>query len=134
MYVNLIVPFHWCGYLVGGGVGGVVYYASAVAPPLRDVRLGRNGATEVKAHLFFKQDDWTWTNIRQCVAPVTPELKSDEDTQYFDEIEEDREKLDGFPKSKVFLDLPSPLPSSSLLLLPYPNLYSWCGLGLGATA
>ncbi|KAL5456925.1 hypothetical protein EMCRGX_G034152 [Ephydatia muelleri] len=67
-----------------------------------DVRLGRNGAAEVKAHPFFKQDDWAWTNIRQCMAPVTPELKSDEDTQYFDEIEEDREKPDGFPKSKEF--------------------------------
>lgn len=31
----------------------------------RTIRLGRNGADEVKKHPFFADDSWTWENIRQ---------------------------------------------------------------------
>lgn len=30
----------------------------------RDVRLGRSGVEEIKSHLFFKNDQWDWNNIR----------------------------------------------------------------------
>lgn len=30
----------------------------------REVRLGRNGVDEIKRHPFFKNDQWTWENIR----------------------------------------------------------------------
>src|SRR4029434_7875525 len=35
----------------------------------RDVRLGRNGVDEIKRHPFFKNDQWTFDNIRnsKCV-------------------------------------------------------------------
>lgn len=31
----------------------------------REVRLGRNGFDEIKRHPFFKNDQWTWENIRE---------------------------------------------------------------------
>lgn len=31
----------------------------------REVRLGRNGIEEIKQHAFFKNDQWTWDNIRE---------------------------------------------------------------------
>ena len=31
----------------------------------RTQRLGRNGIGEIKAHPFFKNDQWDWGNIRQ---------------------------------------------------------------------
>lgn len=33
--------------------------------PHREVRLGRNGVDEIKRHPFFKNDQWTWENIRE---------------------------------------------------------------------
>lgn len=30
----------------------------------REIRLGRNGVDEIKRHPFFKNDQWTWENIR----------------------------------------------------------------------
>jgi len=67
-----------------------------------DVRLGRHGAAQVKRHPFFKQDSWTWDNIRQMVSPVVPELKSDVDTQYFDVLEDEKEKPDSFATPREF--------------------------------
>ena len=72
----------------------------SLSPP-SDARLGRRGAAEVKRHLFFKQDSWTWDNIRQNVPPVVPELKSEVDTQYFDVIEDEKEKPDSFAVPRV---------------------------------
>ena len=43
---------------------------------------------EIRNHTFFKTDQWTWDNIHKCIAPVQPELVSETDTQYFDEIED----------------------------------------------
>lgn len=67
----------------------------------RDVRLGRNGANEVKTHAWFRNDSWTWDNIRQQVPPVVPELSSDVDTQYFDVIDDEKDKPESFSTPRV---------------------------------
>ncbi|XP_018613369.2 rho-associated protein kinase 1 isoform X3 [Scleropages formosus] len=69
----------------------------------REVRLGRNGVDEIKRHPFFKNDQWTWDNIRETAAPVVPELSSDIDTSNFDDIEEDRGEEETFPIPKAFV-------------------------------
>ena len=69
--------------------------------PPRDTRLGKNGAEEVKCHPFFNQDSWTWDNIRQTVPPVVPELKSDVDTQYFDVIDDEKDRPESFATPRV---------------------------------
>ncbi|KAI4879836.1 hypothetical protein NFI96_016479, partial [Prochilodus magdalenae] len=68
-----------------------------------EVRLGRNGVDEIKRHPFFKNDQWTWDNIRDTAAPVVPELSSDVDTSNFDDIEEDRGEEETFPIPKAFV-------------------------------
>ena len=73
----------------------------SLPPSIRDCRLGRNGADEVKSHRFFKQDQWTWENIRQQVPPVVPELTGDTDTQYFDVIDDEKEKPESFATPRV---------------------------------
>ncbi|RUS78321.1 hypothetical protein EGW08_013925, partial [Elysia chlorotica] len=65
-------------------------------------RLGRNGIEEIKQHTFFKNDTWTWENIRQTVPPVVPELSSDVDTSNFDEIEKDESPEETFQAPKAF--------------------------------
>uniref|UniRef100_A0A665UUT6 Rho-associated protein kinase 1 n=1 Tax=Echeneis naucrates TaxID=173247 RepID=A0A665UUT6_ECHNA len=70
---------------------------------LKEVRLGRNGVDEIKRHPFFKNDQWTWENIRETDAPVVPELSSDIDTSNFDDIEEDRGEEETFPIPKAFV-------------------------------
>lgn len=67
----------------------------------RDERLGSNGAAEVKKHPFFKNDTWTWENIRRHEPPVVPELEGDMDTQYFDVIDDEKEKPDSFSTPRV---------------------------------
>lgn len=69
----------------------------------REVRLGRNGVDEIKRHSFFKNDQWTWDNIRDTAAPVVPELSSDIDTSNFDDLEEDRGEEETFPIPKAFV-------------------------------
>lgn len=39
--------------------------------PHREVRLGRNGVDEIKRHPFFKNDQWTWENIRESKNIIT---------------------------------------------------------------
>ncbi|KAK2896873.1 hypothetical protein Q8A67_011361 [Cirrhinus molitorella] len=68
----------------------------------REVRLGRNGVEEIKRHPFFKNDQWTFSTIRETAAPVVPELSSDIDTSNFDEIEEDKGEVETFPTPKAF--------------------------------
>ncbi|XP_067878782.1 rho-associated protein kinase 2 isoform X2 [Heterodontus francisci] len=68
----------------------------------REVRLGRNGVEEIKHHPFFKNDQWTWDNIRDAAAPVVPELSSDIDTSNFDDIEDDKGEVETFPTPKAF--------------------------------
>ncbi|KAJ8268086.1 hypothetical protein COCON_G00132580 [Conger conger] len=69
----------------------------------REVRLGRNGVDEIKRHPFFKNDQWTWENIRDTAAPVVPELSSDIDTSNFDDIDEDPGDEETFPMPKAFV-------------------------------
>uniref|UniRef100_A0A6Q2X886 Rho-associated protein kinase n=1 Tax=Esox lucius TaxID=8010 RepID=A0A6Q2X886_ESOLU len=94
----------------------------------REVRLGRNGVDEIKRHAFFKNDQWTWENIRETAAPVVPELSSDIDTSNFDDIEEDRGDEETFPIPKAFVGNQLPFVgftyySTQFLRLPQePNL------------
>lgn len=69
----------------------------------REVRLGRTGVDEIKRHPFFKNDQWTFDNIRDTVAPVVPELNSDIDTSNFDDIENDKGDVETFPPPKAFV-------------------------------
>ncbi|XP_078072207.1 rho-associated protein kinase 1 [Mustelus asterias] len=69
----------------------------------REVRLGRNGVAEIKRHSFFRNDQWTWENIRETSAPVVPELSSDIDTSNFDDLEEDKGEEETFPTPKAFV-------------------------------
>uniref|UniRef100_A0A8C5S592 Rho-associated protein kinase 2 n=1 Tax=Laticauda laticaudata TaxID=8630 RepID=A0A8C5S592_LATLA len=69
----------------------------------RDVRLGRSGVEEIKSHLFFKNDQWDWNNIRDTAAPVVPELSSDIDSSNFDDIEDDKGEGETFPVPKAFV-------------------------------
>ncbi|KAG5276673.1 hypothetical protein AALO_G00108410 [Alosa alosa] len=68
----------------------------------RDVRLGRDGVDEIKRHPFFKNDQWTFDNIRNTVAPVVPELNSDIDTSNFDDIEDEKRDVETFPTPRAF--------------------------------
>ena len=49
-----------------------------------DLRLGKNGSSEIKAHPFFKGVNWL--KIREMKPPFIPELKNDWDVKYFDEF------------------------------------------------
>nr|XP_055025446.1 rho-associated protein kinase 2 isoform X3 [Misgurnus anguillicaudatus] len=69
----------------------------------REIRLGRSGVEEIKKHPFFKNDQWTFSTIRETSAPVVPELSSDIDTSNFDEIEEDKGEVETFPATKAFV-------------------------------
>ncbi|XP_017157833.1 rho-associated protein kinase 2-like isoform X2 [Poecilia reticulata] len=68
----------------------------------RTVRLGRTGVDEIKRHPFFKDDQWTFDNIRDTVAPVVPELNSDIDTSNFDDIEVEKGTAETFPPPRAF--------------------------------
>ncbi|XP_068432989.1 rho-associated protein kinase 2-like isoform X2 [Clinocottus analis] len=69
----------------------------------RKVRLGRTGVDEIKCHPFFKNDQWTFDNIRETEAPVVPELNGDIDTSNFDDIEEDKGDVETFTPPKAFV-------------------------------
>ncbi|XP_019638875.1 PREDICTED: rho-associated protein kinase 1-like isoform X4 [Branchiostoma belcheri] len=68
----------------------------------RSVRLGRNGVEEIRRHPFFQNDQWTWETIRDTVPPVVPELRGDDDTSNFDDIEDDKGEDETFPTPKIF--------------------------------
>ncbi|XP_054086850.1 rho-associated protein kinase 1 isoform X3 [Zeugodacus cucurbitae] len=68
----------------------------------RTQRLGRHGIDEIKAHPFFKNDTWTFDNIRDSVPPVVPELSSDDDTRNFEDIDRDESPEEVFPTPKSF--------------------------------
>uniref|UniRef100_A0A8C6MC14 non-specific serine/threonine protein kinase n=1 Tax=Nothobranchius furzeri TaxID=105023 RepID=A0A8C6MC14_NOTFU len=69
----------------------------------RFVRLGRTGVDEIKRHPFFRNDQWTFDNIRDTVAPVVPELHSDIDTSNFDDIEAEKGDAETFSPPKAFV-------------------------------
>ena len=63
----------------------------------RQTRFGQKGSTkEIRAHRWFnsKDNDYDWENIRSQPVPIVPELKSDTDTSYFDEVERNTDKDD----------------------------------------
>ncbi|XP_051732133.1 rho-associated protein kinase 2-like isoform X1 [Ctenopharyngodon idella] len=69
----------------------------------REVRLGRTGVDEIKCHPFFKNDQWTFDTIRDTMAPVVPELRSDIDTSNFDDdIKDDPGGTETFPLPRAF--------------------------------
>ncbi|CAM4690062.1 unnamed protein product [Leuciscus chuanchicus] len=69
----------------------------------REVRLGRTGVDEIKCHPFFKNDQWTFDTIRDTMAPVVPELRSDIDTSNFDDdIKDDPGGNETFPPPRAF--------------------------------
>ncbi|XP_065210146.1 rho-associated protein kinase 1 isoform X2 [Planococcus citri] len=67
----------------------------------KSVRLGRNGVDEIKAHPFFRNDQWTFDNLRESAPPVTPELRSDDDTSNFDDVENEASE-ENFPVPRAF--------------------------------
>ncbi|GFR23942.1 rho-associated protein kinase 2 [Trichonephila clavata] len=68
----------------------------------RHERLGRNGVEEIKAHPFFRSDEFTFDNLRECIPPVVPEIVTDDDTSNFDEISADEISEEKFPATKTF--------------------------------
>ena len=52
-----------------------------------DVRLGRNGAEEIKAHPFFEGFDWEC--VRQQIAPYQPSVTSEISNENFDHFDEE---------------------------------------------
>ena len=55
----------------------------------------------MKRHPFFRSDNWTWENIRKQEPPVVPELEGDMDTQYFDVIDDEKDKPVSFAPPRV---------------------------------
>ena len=49
-----------------------------------EVRLGKNGSGEIKAHPFFKGINWL--KIKEMKPPFIPELQNNYDVKYFDEF------------------------------------------------
>ncbi|XP_043467266.1 rho-associated protein kinase 1 [Leptopilina heterotoma] len=68
----------------------------------RTRRLGSNGVDEIKNHLFFKNDQWTFETLRESVPPVVPELTGDDDTSNFDDLEKEDGPEESFPIPKAF--------------------------------
>ncbi|XP_057329062.1 rho-associated protein kinase 1 isoform X1 [Microplitis mediator] len=68
----------------------------------RTNRLGRNGVEEIKKHPFFKNDQWTFDNLRECVPPVVPELSGDDDTSNFEDVDKEDTPEENFPVPKAF--------------------------------
>lgn len=67
----------------------------------RNARLGNKGVSEVQTHPFFKNDQWDFHNIRDCVPPIVCELSGDDDTRNFDDVENETPSED-FPTPKAF--------------------------------
>ena len=53
-----------------------------------DNRIGRNGCDDVKAHPFFKNEQWTFETIRSAEPPIKFNFSGDDDTSRFEECEE----------------------------------------------
>jgi hypothetical protein len=67
------------------------------------VRLGRNGLAEVKSHAFFTNPRWSFETIRQAEPPIVPELRGDDDTTHFEDVDStDTAVMDNFQIPKAF--------------------------------
>ena len=54
------------------------YFANkCISVVYRTTRLGNKGIVEVQNHLFFKNDQWDFSNIRDCVPPIVCELSGE---------------------------------------------------------
>lgn len=81
IFMKLYVPFHLSTYAVSISLH-VCMLSSLFYQADPERRLGRNGAAEVKSHVFFKNLDWELADrIRQA-----PRL-SEEDRQHIPEVE-----------------------------------------------
>lgn len=63
-----------------------------------DVRLGRNGAEEIKKHPFF--DGLDWSSIRGMRAPYVPQVSSEISNENFDKFDEDEPFFGGGDKKR----------------------------------
>ena len=90
LFLSLPLHFHFSSLLF-----------SLSLSPTSSKRLGLKGADQVKAHPFFVTDQWNWDNIRSTVAYVIPELKSEIDTTYFDDIEDSSTQTQSFSQPMV---------------------------------
>lgn len=63
-----------------------------------DVRLGRNGAEDIKKHPFFEGLDWN--SLRSLKAPYVPSVTSEISNENFDKFEEDEPFFGGGDKKK----------------------------------
>lgn len=52
-----------------------------------DVRLGRNGAQEIKSHAFFR--GFNWEGLQQRKAPFIPSVQSEVSNENFDQFDEE---------------------------------------------
>ena len=59
------------------------------------------GAEEVKSHPFFKNEQWNFSSIRNCVPPIVHDLNGDDDTRNFDDVENEAPN-ENFPTPKAF--------------------------------
>ena len=55
----------------------------------------------MKTHPFFQTSKWEWSAIRKYPAPFIPDIKSDDDTEYFDEIDPEKGDIETFPAASV---------------------------------
>ena len=67
---------------------------------LRSLQIFR---ARIKAHEFFKTDEWDWDTLRATPAPWTFEMKSETDTQNFEDVEENRQNQEGFPPARAYV-------------------------------
>uniref|UniRef100_A0A914D7C6 Rho-associated protein kinase let-502 n=1 Tax=Acrobeloides nanus TaxID=290746 RepID=A0A914D7C6_9BILA len=66
-------------------------------------RLGRDGVAAVKAHPFFQNSQINFDTIRNATPPVVPELKGDDDTSHFEDVDDkDNAPVDNFQIPKAF--------------------------------
>jgi serine/threonine kinase 38 len=61
-------------------------------------RIGARSFDEIKRHPFFAGIDWD--NLRRMTPPFKPNVRSDVDTSYFDEFEDEPENKQAGPKRK----------------------------------
>ncbi|KAL3113023.1 hypothetical protein niasHT_013488 [Heterodera trifolii] len=66
-------------------------------------RLGKSGIDPIKKHPFFGNSNWTFDTIQHATPPFVPELKSDDDTSHFEDVEQaDAVNPDNFQIPKAF--------------------------------
>ncbi|CAI2307309.1 unnamed protein product [Caenorhabditis sp. 36 PRJEB53466] len=85
----------------------------AISPQAKDIikrflsaapeRLGKNSVDEIRNQKFFVNNEWNFETLRDATPPVVPDLKSDDDTTHFEEIEtRDRDHAGDFQLPKTF--------------------------------